>query len=139
MLGMISIILLQMIYGASCDLQKRSESFQWTPVPNMVFCMYGYDPFLMDPLIPGQPDPGIKKQIFEPTFYDRKRKTISVSTNIHHAVDIQCKVKQETSIIRTMTDLYSSMSGAYSFSEKTSSSSNLKEMGIKRRRILFFC
>ena len=34
--------------------------------------MYGYDPFDMDTLMANDPDPGIKSQIFEPTFWSEE-------------------------------------------------------------------
>ena len=57
-----------------CDsnLERRNDAFQWTPIPNMALCMYGYDPFDMDTLMANDPDPGIKSQIFEPTFWSEE-------------------------------------------------------------------
>ena len=108
-----------------CDIEERSNAYQWTPVPNMGLCMYGYDPFEMDPLVPGQPDPGIKKQIFEPTIWSEELHSLHLSPNVHYANDINCNIKQETRAIRTMTDLMEAMSGSFSFSETKSLSSNL--------------
>ena len=108
-----------------CDIEKRSEGFQWTPVPNMRLCMYGYDPFEMDPLLPGQPDPGIKKQIFEPTVWNEEKRSMEPSPNVDYANDINCNIKQKTSAITTMTDLMWVMSGSFSFSETNSSSRNV--------------
>ena len=51
-----------------CDID-----LEWSPVPNMALCMYGYDPFEMDRFTKGKPDPGVKKRIFEPTKYSTER------------------------------------------------------------------
>ena len=107
-----------------CDIEKRSEGFQWTPVPNMGLCMYGYDPFEMDPLLPGQPDPGIKKRIFEPTFWSEEQQSMTLYPNVDYADDINCNIKQKTTVVKTMSDLMEAMSGSFSFSETQSMSSN---------------
>ena len=46
----------------ACDIGQRSDDLQWSPVPNMALCMYGYDPFQMDRFTEGKPDPGVKKR-----------------------------------------------------------------------------
>ena len=76
----------------SCDIGDRSQDLQWSPVPNMALCMYGYDPFEMDRFTEGKPDPGVKKKIFEPTKYSTERNAMVLNDFVSYADDINCNV-----------------------------------------------
>ena len=109
----------------SCDIGDRSQDLQWSPVPNMALCMYGYDPFEMDRFTEGKPDPGVKKKIFEPTKYSTERNAMVLNDFVSYADDINCNVKESTTVVNTMTDFMSTMSGSNIFEEYRSSSSSL--------------
>ena len=109
----------------NCDIGDRSQDLQWSPVPNMALCMYGYDPFQMDRFTEGKPDPGVKKRIFEPTKYSIERNAMILKDFVDYADDINCNIQESTTVVNTMTDFMSTMSGSYIFEEYRSSSSSL--------------
>ena len=54
----------------------------WTPYPNMVAGLVGYDPVLGDPFHKGG-DPGLKHQIFLPTFSDEETTRVGLQPFIN--------------------------------------------------------
>ena len=109
----------------ACDMGDRSDDLRWSPVPNMALCMYGYDPFEMDRFTKGKPDPGVKKRIFEPTKYSTERNAMVLNDFVDYADDINCNVQESTTVVNTMTDFMSTMSGSNFLPESESSNSSL--------------
>ena len=105
---------------APCDIEKRSEAFQWSPIPNMGPCMGGYDYFTSN-RFSEQGDPGLRKQIFEPTVWSEEHRAMLPSNNIHYSTDINCNIQQQTSVVKTMKEYMQSASGSTSFSTYSSS------------------
>ena len=109
----------------ACDMGDRSDDLQWSPVPNMALCMYSYDPFEMDRFTKGKPDPGVKKRIFEPTKYSTERNAMVLNDFVDYADDINCNVQESTTVVNTMTDFMSTMTGSNFLPESESSNSSL--------------
>jgi len=107
-----------------CDIGD-ADDLQWSPVPNMNLCMYGYDPFEMDRFTKGKPDPGVRKRIFEPTKFSTERNRMVVNDFVDHGADINCNVQESTTVVNTMTDFMRTTSGNNIFEEYGSSSSSL--------------
>ena len=108
----------------ACDMGDRSDDLQWSPVPNMALCMYGYDPFQMERFTEGKPDPGMKKQIFEPTKYNTERNAMVLNDFVSYTDDINCNVQVTTTVVNSMTDFMILMSGSNIFAESGLSSTS---------------
>merc|ERR1712137_1414628 len=96
---------------------------------SMAHCMYGYDPFEMDRFTKGKPDPGVKKRIFEPTKYSTDRNAMVLNDFVDYADDINCNVQESTTVVNTMTDYVSTMSGSF-FSESGSSNNSSLSLNV---------
>ena len=66
-----------------------------------------------------------RKQIFEVTRWNDARNTPIVNENFEWGDNVNCNIQQKTDVIRSMTDYFASMSGAFSFSETNTESSNV--------------
>jgi len=111
----------------------------WTPVPNMVAALSGYDPVIGNSLSGDQPDPGAKQQIFLPTF-QRSDGRLDVHDNIHFRDDVRCQVNTGTKIVRSFQDYQSLKSSSWQLSRRSAQSSSfniplkslITNFGIKR-------
>ena len=95
-----------------------------TPVPNMRSCMDGYDPFEMDRFTKGKPDPGRKKRIFKPMERSREEDAVVLNDFVDYAYDINCHFRATTTVVNTMTEFLSTMSGSNIFDESKLDSSS---------------
>ena len=66
-----------------------------------------------------------RKQIFEVTRWNDARNTPIVNENFEWGDNVNCNIQQKTDVIRSMTDYFASMSGAFSFSETQTEKSNV--------------
>ena len=91
----------------------------------MALCMYGYNPFEMDQLTKGKPDPGVRSRIFEPTRFSEEQNAVVVNSFVDYADEINCNIQETTTVVSTMTDYMATMSGSSIFEEMGSGSSNM--------------
>merc|ERR1712013_356110 len=95
----------------------------WTPVPNMVAALTGYNPIIGNSLSGDRPDPGTKQQNFVPTF-QKSDGRLDLHDNIHFFDDVHCQVDTETKIVKSFRDYQSLKGGSWQLSRKSTQSSS---------------
>ena len=95
----------------------------WTPVPNMVAALTGYNPIIGNSLSGDRPDPGAKQQIFVPTF-QKSGGRLDVHENIHFRDDVQCQLNTETKFVKSFQDYQSLKSNSWKLSQGSTQSSS---------------
>ena len=105
----------------------QSEECQtsWTPVPNMVATLVGYNPMIGNRYEKGKSDPGMRNQIFSPTSVREKDGRFDVSKNLHFSNAVNCLIETGSLVIKNYQQYRDRKISAFSFAERSEESFSL--------------
>merc|ERR1712173_186922 len=89
----------------------------------MGYALRGYDPIIADEFM-GTSDPGLRSQIFVPTFVDDKDGRVRVHDNIDWFDSLHCTKKAQMSSVESYTDYREQAIGNFEMEENLNSQSS---------------